>query len=86
MDIYELGIIYSSIMIIYFIINFHKDNIINSKFFFLKKYKIDQVSIYANVIGIITSLLYLITKKNYFYLLTVIFFMLENIDFIFCVE
>ena len=34
MDIYELGIIYSSIMITYFTINFHKDSIINSKFFF----------------------------------------------------
>ena len=79
MDIYELGIIYSSIMITYFTINFHKDSIINSKFFFLKKYNIRQVSTYANVIAIITSLLYLITKKNYFYLLTVIFFIIENI-------
>lgn len=66
-------------MITYFTINFHKDSIINSKFFFLKKYNIRQVSTYANVIAIITSLLYLITKKNYFYLLTVIFFMFENI-------
>ncbi len=79
MDIYELGIIYSSIMITYFTINFHKDTIINSNFFFLKKYNLNQVTICANVITIVTSLLYLITKKNYFYLLTSIFFIIENI-------
>jgi len=71
--------IYSSILITYFTINFHKDSIINSKFFFLKRYNLNQVTICANVIAIITSLLYLITKKNYFYLLTVIIFMFENI-------
>ena len=79
MDIYELGIIYSSIMITYFTINFHKNSIINSKFFFLKRYNLNQVTTYVNAITVITSLLYLITKKNYFYLLTVIFFMFENI-------
>lgn len=79
MNLYNIGSIYIAILFLYTFINKFKGKILDSKYFILKKYPLNYIIGYFNIIVIISGLLYYITNKELYYLIAVIFIILENI-------
>ena len=78
MNFYNIGAIYIAILFSYNFINKFKRKILDSKYFILKKYPLNYILGYFNIIVIVSGLLYNITNKKLYYLIAVIFIILEN--------
>ena len=64
MKFYNIGTIYIAILFSYNFINLFKRKILDSKYFILKKYFLNYILGFINLIVIISGLLYYITNKE----------------------